>query len=255
MMPTNLVKIDTLESFRFQVMFRRRVRCVLLEMDKKGQDNAEEMEYRNVATKVLSNFMNEKQGDVSSPDGMQSSGVVVNPINDIDFNAPKFNIKIDLETMASILDYELSQSEWFVTGKVNPIYFADNFQFQDPDVKLNGIEDYARGVNQLFDQTCSRAEIIQTFVNTEKENMITCQWRLSGKVKIGIGLTIKPYIVNTDFILDDTTGLIVFQEDRFDIPQWDILISALFPFLIGIVTSKPAPPILPRTVTKPVVLQ
>ncbi len=27
--------------------------------------------------------------------------------------------------------------------------------------------------------------------------------------------------------------MIVFQEDRFDIPGWDILISAFFPFLVG----------------------
>jgi len=43
--------------------------------------------------------------------------------------------------------------------------------------------------------------------------------------------------------VDEDTGLIVLQEDTFDIPQWDILLSALFPFLIGKVTSEPAPPV------------
>jgi len=42
-------------------------------------------------------------------------------------------------------------------------------------------------------------------------------------------------------------GLICFQEDRFDIPGWDILLSALFPFLIGKVTAEPAPPVKPRS--------
>jgi hypothetical protein len=226
-----------------------------LGLNKQAQDDSnlidvDDMEYRNVATKLLSNFMNEKDSpqQISTERG-------TNVIDTIDFNAPKFNKVVDIETMATILDYELIQSEWFVTGKVNPIYFANNFQFQDPDVKLNGVEEYARGVNKLFDQTCSRAEIIKTDVNTEKNDVmaITVQWRLSGKVKIGIGLTIKPYIVYTDFLLDDK-GLIVFQEDRFDIPQWDILVSALFPFLIGIITSKPAPPIVPRSVVKPAIL-
>ena len=126
-----------------------------------------------------------------------------------------------------------------MTGNVNPIYFADSFRFQDPDVKLEGIEAYARGVNKLFDQESSRAEIISTKVNPSLgPNMITCTWRLSGYAKIGPGLQIKPYIVYTDFRVDPESGLIDFQEDRFDLPTWDILLSSLFPFLIGKVSSQ-----------------
>jgi hypothetical protein len=187
-------------------------------------------EKRNAAVGVLSNFMQE--------DGSSS-----NPIDSIDFDAPKFK-KVPLETLAKILDYEIFNKEWFVTGNVNPIFFSDKFEFQDPDVQLVGIENYARGVNKLFDQKTSRAEIISVKVNEEKEDTITVRWRLSGKVNIGPGggLTIKPYICITDLKVDED-GLVVFQEDEFDIPQWDILLSALFPFLIGKVTSEPAPPV------------
>ena len=101
---------------------------------------------------------------------------------------------------------------------VNPIYFDDNFQFQDPDVKLTGIESYARGVTKIFNQDTSRAQIISTVVNTAIPNTITVTWRLSGGVNIGPGLTIKPYICYTDFTVDENSGLVVFQEDRFDIP-------------------------------------
>lgn len=126
---------------------------------------------------------------------------------------------------------------------------------KDPDVKLKGIEEYAKGVYKLFDQKTSRAEIISTEVveNDEDsmESKITVTWRLSGKVKIGPGLNIKPYICYTDFTVDTASeggsGLITFQEDRFDIPGWDILLSALFPFLIGKVTSLPAPPVPVRS--------
>lgn len=107
--------------------------------------------------------------------------------------------------------------------------------------------DYARGVYKLFDQDTSRAEIISTVVNSTVPNTITVTWRLSGRVNIGPGLTIKPYICYTDFTVNND-GLIVFQEDRFDIPGWDILRSAFFPFLIGKVTAPPAPPVPPRKV-------
>eukprot|EP00980_Cylindrotheca_fusiformis_P010819 scaffold2447_cov110-Cylindrotheca_fusiformis.AAC.1 len=179
-----------------------------------------------------------------------------NPIDLIDFNAEKFQ-KVDLDTLAGILDYELYNKEWFVTGNVNPVYFSDSFEFQDPDVKLSGIEDYARGVYKLFDQETSRAEIISTVRNDTVPNTITCTWRLSGKVNIGPGLSIKPYICYTDFTIDENDGLIILQEDRFSIPGYDILLSAtigkVLPFLIGSVLAAPAPPVEPRDVTMPTI--
>lgn len=192
-----------------------------------------EEEYRNAPTKVLSQFLSDNDDDKGA------EGVAA-----IDWNAPKVK-QLPLETLAQALDAELYTSEWFVTGKVNPRYFADTFSFSDPDVKVNGIQEYAMGVNKLFDQKTARAEIISTVV--KDEGTITCTWRLSGKVDIGPGgLNIKPYLVFTDFTVDPSSGLIVLQEDRFDLPQWDILLSAFVPFLNGKLTAPPAPPVEPR---------
>jgi hypothetical protein len=206
----------------------------------KAKDSPVE-EYKNVATSILSNFMQDENESMNTGDKSEPQN---NVLSNIAFDAPKVK-KLPLGTLAQILDYELFTKEWFVTGNVNPIYFSDNFEFQDPDVKLVGIENYAKGVNKLFDQNTSRAQIKCVEVNPNMENTITVTWRLSGNVNIGPGggLPIKPYICYTDFKIDPTSGLIVFQEDRFDIPQWDILLSALFPFLIGKVTKKPADPI------------
>jgi len=203
-------------------------------------------EYRNGITQFLSNFMQK------NPHGEE---VKSDPLADIDFNAPKAR-KISLDKLASLLDKELYEKEWFVTGRVNPVYFDDGFQFQDPDVKLTGVEEYARGVLKLFDQSTSRAQIISTVVNTTIPNTITVTWRLSGRVNIGPnGLPIKPYICYTDFTINEESGLVVFQEDRFDIPGWDILLSALFPFLIGKVTKEPAPEVEPRVFDTPKINQ
>jgi hypothetical protein len=172
------------------------------------------------------------------------------------WNVPKVSKDIPLELLAQALDYEIYHKEWFVTGYVNPIYFSSsNFTFQDPDVKMNDIRSYAKGVQQIFDyRHTARAQVLSTVVvnhcnsnAAEKDNdnnnpiIITCTWRLSGKVNIGPGLYIKPYIVYTDFTICRDTGLIIYQRDRFDIPSWDILLSAVFPFLIGWITSPPAP--------------
>lgn len=202
---------------------------------------AKEEDYQNKVAELLSNFL--PKSDQQAP----------SPLDDIQFDAPKVS-KMSPEALAQALDVELIEKEWFVTGNVNPSYFSDDFKFSDPDVSVDGIEDYARGVYKIFDQETSRAEIISTKVNTEAgvgPYIITCTWRLSGKVSIGPGLSIKPYIVYTDFTVDSTTGLVIFQEDRFSIPGWDIFLSALFPFLIGKVTSEPAPPVEARVVAPP----
>ena len=214
-----------------------------LQMDPSG-GNDNEYEKKNAAVSVLSTMMQEEKDDSTDP------------FADIDFDGPKFQ-KVPIETLARILDYELYNKEWFVTGKVNPIYFSDDFEFQDPDVQLVGIENYARGVYKLFDQETSRAEIMSVVVADEgnSDDTITVTWRLSGKVKIGPGLTIKPYICITDFKVDQESGLINYQEDTFDIPQWDILLSALFPFLIGKVTSPPAPPVERTDIPEEVMLK
>jgi len=192
--------------------------------DKSGNEK-----YRNVATEFLSNFMTSPKDTTTTPSTTPTDD---DPWTGIDFNAPKQPIR-NLEILAAVLDYEIYHSEWFVTGKVNPVYFAEEFTFQDPDVTLDGIENYARGVRTIFDQSTSRAEIIETVVNADiGDDVITCKWRLSGRANIGpAGLVIKPYIVYSDFTVRD--GLIVRQEDRFTLPPWDILLSSIFPFLIG----------------------
>lgn len=259
-----LIQNDLAASFTIQTPTKARMdvidhlsqmnrRLVILGTTEKSQEGREtnKMEYKNAATSILSNFMQKDGIEMknATEDEQNLAGASSNAIlSKIDFNAPKFT-KVPIETLAAILDAELYQKEWFVTGNVNPIYFDDSFEFQDPDVSLKGIEAYAKGVNKLFDQKTSRAEIISTQVNQEEKDTITVTWRLSGKVNIGPGLNIKPYICYTDFKVDTNgNGLITFQEDRFDIPQWDILLSALFPFLIGKVTSDPAPPVPVREV-------
>lgn len=223
-----LSALKRIESFHPTILKNARNMVAQTNCHPRTRLNAENQEYRNAPTKVLSNFMSKKE--------LQSS---------IDFDCPKIP-KVPLEILAQALDASLYESQWFVTGRVDPRYFSDEFKFQDPDVKVSGLEEYALGVYKVFNQETAQAEILSTVVNTVEDNTITCTWRLSGRVDIGPGLEIKPYMIETDFTVDPESGLIVSQEDRFAIPQWDILLSALFPFLIGKLTSPPAPNPSPR---------
>ena len=188
--------------------------------------------YKNVATAFLSNFIRKEDGRKDGGGASIEKGG--GPLSKIDWNAPKISSSTPIEKLAAALDYELTQKEWFVTGLANPSYFSDDFEFVDPDVQISGIKEYCEGVNKLFNQETSRAEIISTVVNTTASAevgrpVITCTWRLSGGVDVGPGITIKPYIVYTDFTIDPEKMLITNQEDRFSIPSWDILLRLVKP--------------------------
>ena len=169
--------------------------------------------------------------------------ITVDKTNDrlsaIDWQQPKRK-KVSLQSLAKSLEVELTKKEWFVNGNIDPSYFSNDFSFQDPDVKIKGIEQYARGVNKIFSQRNSRAEIIAVRKNTEMTDTLTVTWRLSGSVNLGPGIQIKPFVVLTDLKVSPVDGLIVFQEDRFTLPGPDIVLSAFFPFLIDKFLLPPA---------------
>ena len=191
-------------------------------------------EYLNPVTKLLGNFL---------PKEAERPPSVVDAI---DFGAPKRR-STDLAKLSRDLDAALSQREWFVTGNVDPTFFDPGFSFQDPDVKLTGIKKYAEGVNKLFQQGTTRGEIISCVVNDTRADTITVTWRLEGRVNLGPqnGIPIKAFIVYSDLVVNPASGLVVFQEDRFSLPGWDIILSAFFPKLPFL--APPAPAVVRRS--------
>jgi hypothetical protein len=186
-------------------------------------------EYSNQITGFLGKFLDKEQQTISNEKKQ---------ITDVNWNMKK-RTNLSLEKLKDELVKGLTKYEWFVTGAIDPSIFSDDFEFKDPDVKLKGVREYCEGVNKLFDQTCSRVGVIDVEITDKTKKTITVTWRLEGRVRVGPGIRIKPYIVYTDFKVNDK-GLIYFQEDRFSIPGYDILLSALFPFL-GPLLAPPAP--------------
>jgi hypothetical protein len=166
-----------------------------------------------------------------------------NPLDEIDWAAPKLR-GLSLAEMSARLEAGLIEREWFVTGRSLPELFSDAFAFSDPDVSLKGIEPYSRQVRRLFDQETSRCEIVSCAPVDGSDDGIRVVWRLSGGVNLGpAGLAIKPYIVHTTLMTDSGDGgLVVFQKDEFTIPGWDIVLSALLPFLRPMLAPE-APPV------------
>jgi len=64
-------------------------------------------------------------------------------------------------------------------------------------------------------------------------------WYLDARVNLPWKPRIKPYIVRTIYKINKE-GLISFQEDKFTIPEWDIVLSAFLPASIQV--GSPAVP-------------
>ena len=55
----------------------------------------------------------------------------------LDVDWDKTKTPMPLADLAGALDRGLREREWFVTGKVLPELFADDFKFEDPDVSFS----------------------------------------------------------------------------------------------------------------------
>jgi hypothetical protein len=216
--------------------------------DDKRKDLDEGEIYSNPFTAFLGTFLPGASSDLNKDaSGGEDKSAELGPFLDL-WDKPKRE-GLGMDQMIATLDLGLREREWFVTGNAMPELFADDFFFKDPDVQLKGIQKYCEGVRRLFDQEVSRAGIIDVRYNEELTNnadkgtnVITVEWRLSGKVNLGpLGLTIKPYICYSDLHVRQSNGLIFFQEDRFAIPGWDLLLSFFVPWLP--ILAPAAPPV------------
>ena len=61
-----------------------------------------------------------------------------------------------------------------------------------PQVSLNGIEEYSRGVRSFYKQGAAVGEIVCTAVTAP--DTITVVWRNYGTVNIGPGFDLAPYL-------------------------------------------------------------
>jgi hypothetical protein len=203
---------------------------ITLKLRSKQSSQSTNEEYSNGVAKFLGTFIPKKDD--------------FRAIDEIDWTVEKRSIS-SIESLVEQITPSLRAREWFVTGNIDPSFFSNDFVFEDPDVKVKGVREYAMGVRKIFDQAVSRAEVLSVDIISREEKVrdfsFTVTWRLSGRVNIGFGLNIKPYIIYTDFAVSPIDNLIVSQLDRFSIPGYDILLSALFPFLIPFL-APPAPP-------------
>ena len=78
-----------------------------------------EEKYVNPLTAFLGRFLPKAEAEASDTH---------DPLAEIDWDAPKADL--EMSALVAALEGGLTEREWFVTGRVMPEYFADDFRFQ-----------------------------------------------------------------------------------------------------------------------------
>ena len=78
-----------------------------------------EEKYVNPLTAFLGRFLPKAEAEASDTQ---------DPLAEIDWGAPKADL--EMSALVAALEGGLTEREWFVTGRVMPEYFADDFRFQ-----------------------------------------------------------------------------------------------------------------------------
>jgi len=174
------------------------------------------VDYKDLSTKVSSKLLTSAETVAESKDALAT----------VNWGAPKAT-GLSIEEMAERVDAGLRRECWFVTGRSLPQLFSDSFTFSDPQVSLNGIEEYSRGVRSFYKQGYAVGEIVCTSVTAP--DTITVVWRNYGTVNIGPGFDLAPYLCTTTLKTSASDGgLIVKQEDAFEVNNLDLIKYNLF---------------------------
>eukprot|EP00854_Cymbomonas_tetramitiformis_P022052 gene22052-26569_t len=139
---------------------------------------------------------------------------------------------LPIDEMRTLIETGLKQDQWMVTGKVHSWLFRDDFSFSDPSVAVSSLAAYARGVNKLFYQDGSKMDVYD--VVAKDDSTLEINWRLEATINIPFKPRIKPFKITTTYWLDED-GLVWAGEDKFEVNDFELLISIFFPSF-GVIT-------------------
>eukprot|EP00898_Chlorokybus_atmophyticus_P009054 jgi/Chlat1/914/Chrsp108S01423 len=129
---------------------------------------------------------------------------------------------------ADILERDLRDGQYFITGDLTPSIFADNCRFKDPTSDVTGLGRYRAALGVLFDPRHSRLDLIGPVRVVEGEGTIEVTWRLQGYLKFPWRPYVEPYTGTSRYTLNEQ-GLIQTYEETWSITGFEALREWLTP--------------------------
>ena len=132
---------------------------------------------------------------------------------------------LPVEEVAKVLEADLQDRQYFVTGRLTPEIFADDCRFKDPTNDVVGLSRYLAALRVLFDP--ERSAVNLDYINVTGDQEITASWRLGGYLKFPWRPYVQPFRGVAVYTLRD--GLIVRQEEEWEVTPLAALLESFTP--------------------------
>ena len=137
---------------------------------------------------------------------------------------------LGVEQVSEILEKDLGERKYFITGNLTTGIFDDECRFRDPTNDIVGLSRYKKALDILFDPRNSTLDLISIGVVREegKDPYIKASWTLGGYLKLPWNPYIRPFKGTSTYTLNEK-GLISLQSQEWDISALDALIQTFTP--------------------------
>jgi len=135
-----------------------------------------------------------------------------------------------VEQICEILEKDLSERQYFITGNLTTAIFDDACRFRDPTNDIVGLSRYKKALGLLFDPQNSTLDLISIGVVREqgKEPHIQASWMLGGYLKLPWNPYIRPFKGTSTYFTNEK-GLISLQSQEWEISALDALLQTFTP--------------------------
>ena len=140
--------------------------------------------------------------------------------------APK-RTGLSLAELAKILEVDLSDGNYILTGNMTTSIFRDDARFQDPNNAVDGLSRYQTALSLLFRPEESGLEDVRVSVNAATTT-IEVDYVAYGILKLPWRPSIAPWQGHIQYTVDES-GLIASQVDVWNITRFDAVRQTFTP--------------------------
>ena len=134
--------------------------------------------------------------------------------------------------VAAILERDLRDNKYILTGQLTRSVFSDGCRFVDPNNAVDGLSKYTQALSLLFRPEQSTLEGVSVAVKSDRSGgspvIIEADYTASGVLKLPWSPKIEPWAGHITYTLD-ADGLVVSQVDVWNITRWDALRQTFTP--------------------------
>uniref|UniRef100_A0A7S3K150 Uncharacterized protein n=1 Tax=Aureoumbra lagunensis TaxID=44058 RepID=A0A7S3K150_9STRA len=149
---------------------------------------------------------------------------------DDEFNDTNKRRHRSIEAIALDLENEFRRKHYYVTGRLDFSLYTDTafFNAPDPDMPCFGPAKFADALSGLFFSPRSHCDLLDITICQDQDSSkkIQALWRLQGVLRLPWRPTIKSFVGETTYYLNDD-GLIDAHIEEWSIPVVDAFLSAI----------------------------